>query len=122
MIVKKLRMLLPIKEDNTPALRQLKVGLLGASFETQNFGVAALLCGAVASICDSHPDARLFIVDYAKRPATYQVAYHKGSASVDLINIRSSKRFYLKNNIARLLATAALIRLLPSRGLRYRFY
>jgi polysaccharide pyruvyl transferase WcaK-like protein len=114
-------MLPPLKEDKKIPQRRLKVGLLGASFETQNFGVAALLCGAVASICDACPDARIFIVDYAKRPTTYQVAYHKGSARVDLINIRFSKRFYLKNNIGRLLATAALIRLLPSRGLRKRF-
>jgi polysaccharide pyruvyl transferase WcaK-like protein len=109
------------EEDQKISNQRFKVGLLGASFETQNFGVAALLCGAVASICDSFPKAHLFIVDYAKRPATYQVDFHKGSASIDLLNIRFSKRFYLKNNIARLLATACLIRLLPSRSLKFQF-
>jgi colanic acid/amylovoran biosynthesis protein len=113
-------MLPQIKEDNKISNQQLTVGLLGASFETQNFGVAALLCGAVAAICDTHPNAHLFIVDYAKRPARYQVVYHKGSASIDLLNIRFSKRFYLKNNIARLLSTALLIRLLPSLRLKAR--
>jgi polysaccharide pyruvyl transferase WcaK-like protein len=114
-------MLTPRKEDKKISNQQLTVGLLGASFETQNFGVAALLCGAVASICDTHPNAHLFIVDYAKRPAKYQVVFHKGSASIDLLNIRFSKRFYLKNNIARLLAAACLIRLLPSPRWKARF-
>ena len=100
--------------------RQLKVGLLGASFETKNLGIAALVCGSVASICHSYPNARIFLVDYAKEPATYRVMHPSGIAPVELINIRFSKRFYLRNNIALLVAKALFLRLLPSRKWRAR--
>jgi colanic acid/amylovoran biosynthesis protein len=97
---------------------QLTVGLLGASFGTNNLGVAALACGTVASICHSSPDACTFLVDYAKEPAAYQVVHPGGVSRVELINVRFSKRFYLRNNIARLLVTAFVLRLLPLRRWR----
>jgi colanic acid/amylovoran biosynthesis protein len=100
--------------------RQVTVGLLGASFETNNLGVAALACGAVASVSHSNPNARIFLCDYAKEPATYEVVHPGGIATVELINIRFSKRFYLQNNIARLLVTVVCLRLLPSRKWRTR--
>lgn len=93
----------------------LTVGLLGASLGTVNLGVAALACGAVASICHSYPEARIYLIDYADEPSTYQVKHPKGVATVELINIRFSKRFYLRNNIAYLLFLAIFIRLLPVR-------
>lgn len=100
--------------------RLLTVGLLGASFETKNLGVAALTCGAVASVFHSYPGARLFLVDYSVEPATYNVMHPGGVATVELINIRFSKRFYLRNNIAYLLFLAFCLRLLPSRKWRTR--
>lgn len=90
------------------------VGLLGASFGTKNLGVAALTCGTVASVFHSYPNACLFFIDYAKEPATYQVRHPGGVATVELINLRFSKRFYLRNNIAYLLFLAICLRLLPS--------
>lgn len=93
--------------------RPLTVGLLGASFGTKNLGIAALTCGTVASVFHSYPNARLLLVDYAVEPATYQVSHPGGVATVELINIRFSKRFYLQNNIAYLLFLALLLRLLP---------
>jgi len=101
---------------------QMTVGLLGASFATRNSGVAALACGTVASILHSHPSARLILLDYAKEPATYEVAHPGGVATVELINIRFSKRFYLRNNIARLIVLALCLRLLPSCEWRRRLY
>jgi colanic acid/amylovoran biosynthesis protein len=95
------------------------VGILGASFETGNFGIAALTCGAVASICHSSPSARIFFVDYAKQPTTYRITHRDGDAIVQLVNVRFSKRFYLPNNIARLVATAVCLRLLPFRWRRH---
>lgn len=98
----------------------MTVGLLGASFGTKNLGVAALTCGTVASVFHSYPNARLFLLDYAVEPASYQVTHPGGVASVELINIRFSKRFYLRNNIAYLLLLAVCLRLLPSRKWRSR--
>ena len=100
--------------------RPLTIGLLGASFETKNLGIAALTCGTVASVFHSYPNARLLLVDYAREPATYRVSHPGGVATVELINIRFSKRFYLRNNIAYLLFLAFFLRLLPSRTWRTR--
>ena len=99
---------------------RLTIGLLGASFGTNNLGVAALASGTVASVCHSYPDAQIFLIDYAKEPATYQVSVPGGVATVELVNIRFSKRFYLRNNIAYLLFLALCLRLLPSRKWRTR--
>lgn len=100
--------------------QRVTVGLLGASFDTNNLGVAALTCGTVASVFHSFPNARFFLVDYAIEPATYNVRHSGGVATVELINIRFSKRFYLRNNIAYLLFLALCLRLLPSRIWRSR--
>jgi len=107
---------------STKSGRPLTVGILGASFSTKNHGVAALTCGTVASVFHSYPNARVFLVDYATDPATYQVKHPGGVATVELINIRFSKRFYLRNNIAYLLCLALCLRLLPSRKWRVRLH
>jgi polysaccharide pyruvyl transferase WcaK-like protein len=100
--------------------RRITVGLLGASPGAENLGVAALACGAVSSIRNSLPTARIFLLDYAKEPAIYRVSVPSGVETVELINIRYSKRFFLSNNIAYLLVLAFCIRLLPSRKWRTR--
>lgn len=80
--------------------------------------MAALTCGTMASVFHSHPDARVFLVDYAAEPAIYQVKHPGGVATVELVNIRFSKRFYHRNNIAYLLCLALCLRLVPSRKRR----
>lgn len=102
--------------------RRLTVGLLGASFGTNNLGVAALTCGTIASVYHSYPDANLFLLDYGKEPAVYRVQHPGGAANVDFVNIRFSKRFYLKNNIAFLLFLAFCLKIVPSRKLRGRLF
>jgi len=94
---------------------KLVIGLLGASFGTKNLGVSALACGTVASVFNSYPNARLFLLDYGKESSSYQVKHPHGVATIELINIRFSKHFYLCNNIAYLLFLTICIKLLPLR-------
>ena len=101
-------------EDLEASGRRLTVGLIGASFVTKNLGVAALACGTAASVFHSYPNARLFLIDYSIEPATYKVKHPGGIAMVELVNIRFSKQFYLRNNIAYLLILALCIKILPS--------
>lgn len=101
-------------------VQKMRVGILGASFETNNFGVAALACGAVSAIIRSMPDAQLFIMDYASKGRTYRVRHSNGIVSVELLAIRFSKYFYRPNNIARLLVEALCYRLLPIKRFRKR--
>lgn len=78
-------------------------------------GVSALASGTITSARNSFPDADVFLLDYSREPASYQVQGPKGVMTVELVNIRFSKKFYLRNNIARLLATAIVARVLPER-------
>jgi colanic acid/amylovoran biosynthesis protein len=92
--------------------------LLGAGFSTPNMGVWALASGAIASALHSFPDAKIYLLDYDKEPARYAVKHPNGTTDVELINIRFSKKLFLQNNIARLILTALILRLVPSRRLR----
>lgn len=98
----------------------MRIALLGASFDTDNLGVAALACGTVSSICCSHPDAQISLIDYAKNPSTYGVLHARGVVFVDLVNIRFSWRLYLRNNIALLILAALFLKAIPSRKWRLR--
>jgi hypothetical protein len=57
------------------------------------------------------------LLDYAKKLLVYSLKLVGRVASVPLVNMRFSKRFYLLNNIA-LLLVAAMLKLAPSRKLR----
>ena len=94
--------------------------ILGASFETANLGVGALAASAVSSVLQAIPGARVRLLDYGKKPLSYQVKHAAGTSLVELINLRFSWRIYLPNNVARLLATAIFLRCIPSRRLRQR--
>lgn len=102
------------------AKRRPVIGLLGASFGTGNHGVAALACGTAASVFHAYPNARFFLLDYGKEPAIHKVRHPGGTSTVELVNIRFSKKLLLRNNIAGLLFLAFLLRFLPSHGLRNR--
>lgn len=91
----------------------MKVLLLGASFTTNNMGVGALAAGSIKSILSSHPDAEVVLLDYGREAAWYPLEIGGRTITVRLANLRFSKKFYLKNNIAWLLAMALLARLLP---------
>lgn len=92
--------------------------LLGAGFSTPNAGVWALASGAVSLALQRHPGARIHLLDYEKEPARYTVKYPGGATEAVLINIRFSKNFGLKNNIARLILIAFFYRLIPIRAFR----
>jgi polysaccharide pyruvyl transferase WcaK-like protein len=95
-----------------------KIMFLGAGFTTNNMGVWALASGTVASALHAFPDAEIFFFDYHSAPQRYEVIHPSGTARIDLINIRFSKKVWMPNNIARLILTAALVRLLPFKFFR----
>jgi colanic acid/amylovoran biosynthesis protein len=94
------------------------VCLLGASLNTGNMGVSALASGTVTAALSCFPGGRVFLLDYGRKPESYTVQTPTGPTTVDLVNIRFSKKFWLPNNIARLLATAVCLRLVPQRWRR----
>lgn len=98
----------------------MKVLILGAAFSTRNMGVGALTASAIKCVKHAFPDAEIDILDYGKRKETYNYRLNGANALVGLVNLRFSKRVFLENNVARLVATALFLKLIPSRKLRER--
>jgi polysaccharide pyruvyl transferase WcaK-like protein len=96
--------------------KTLKVCLLGASFDVGN-GVRALTLGTIQCILHSNPEAQISLLDYAKEGREVNLPWGGRMVAVRVINLRFSKKFYLANNVARLIATSLLLRLVPS-GIR----
>ena len=109
-----------IAEPSLSQKPRLQVCLLGLALEGGNRGVGALASGTISALMQTFPGARVCLLDYGKKPVNYEVRCHEGCVNVELINLRFSKKFYLRNNIARLLLTALLLRLIPVSSLRTR--
>jgi polysaccharide pyruvyl transferase WcaK-like protein len=93
--------------------RPLKVCLLGGSFRIGN-SVGALTAGTIECILHGNPDAEVSLLEYGTVGGGVELACHGRMAAVRIVNIRFSKRFYLRNNIARLVATSLLLKLTPA--------
>ena len=93
--------------------KPLKVCLLGASFHVGN-GVAALTAGTIECILHSNPHAEVSLLDYSKEGGEVHFASRGNMVAIRLVNIRFSKKFYLRNNVARLIATALLLKFVRS--------
>ncbi|MBI5584171.1 MAG: polysaccharide pyruvyl transferase family protein [Deltaproteobacteria bacterium] len=93
------------------------VMILGATFGTDNLGVSALTAGAVEAVRQTFPAAEILLLDYGISPERY-VLGEDPPVAISLVALRFSKKFYLKNNVARLLATALALRLIPFRSWR----
>jgi colanic acid/amylovoran biosynthesis protein len=98
--------------------RNKKVCLLGAAFETNNMGVGALAAGAIKIILNAYPRADIILLDYGRESINYDFPIGGISIPIKLINMRFSKKLYLKNNIAMLLFLAALLKTIPFKSIR----
>ena len=99
----------------------MKICLLGATFSTSNMGVGALTAGTIKAILHQFPDPDISLLDYGKESVTYAFGAGNRSISIRLVNLRFSKKFYLKNNIALLLFFSFLLKLIPFKQMRNKF-
>lgn len=104
------------------AIEKRKILLLGAGFTTKNMGVWALASGAIKCALHTNKNAEIFLLDYYNKSEIYKIKNEGSIFIVKLLNIRFSKKIWLPNNIARLLLTAALIRLIPNQLIRKKLY
>jgi colanic acid/amylovoran biosynthesis protein len=95
--------------EETPA----NILLLGTNFSAENKGLGALASGTLTSVLRAFPKSQICVLDYGKEPLTYAARRGERTVSVPLINLRFSKKLFLKNNIARLLLMAWGLKLLP---------
>ncbi|HEY2822490.1 MAG TPA: polysaccharide pyruvyl transferase family protein [Candidatus Acidoferrum sp.] len=98
----------------------VKVALLGVTFDSPNLGVGALLGGCIAAILSNYPNAQISVLDYGYDPFQRQVRFNDRDVAVDFVNLRFSKRLFLPNNIAWLIALSIFLRLIPVKSLRER--
>ena len=91
----------------------VKVCILGASFRCGG-SIGALTGGIIRSIMSWSPDADITLLDYGDEEDKVLHLNEGRPVSIRIANIRFSKKFYLKNNIALLLLKALLLRVLPA--------
>jgi colanic acid/amylovoran biosynthesis protein len=99
-------------ETALPELAPVKVCLLGVTFDSPNLGVGALLYGAVGGILNCYPNAVISVLDYGRQRFRRTLVLHGRTTSIEFVNMRFSKKFYLRNNIAFLILMAVLNRYL----------
>lgn len=95
-----------------------KVCLLGASFNTNNMGVRAITAGIIKSILHQFPNADIILLDYGTDNEAKNIKLKDRTYQCRVVNMRFSKRFYLKNNIAFLILLSLSLRVIPVRAIR----
>jgi len=100
----------------------MKILLLGATFSTRNMGVGALTAGAIQAALQHYPRAEIYLLDYGKESARYELPMNGRTVTVNLVNMRFSWKFYLKNNIALLILLSWILRLVPFQKLREKIF
>jgi colanic acid/amylovoran biosynthesis protein len=101
--------------------KPIKVGVLGATFETGNMGLGALAAGTVQCIRYEYPNADVFLMDYLQEETARQVRIDGRYLTVPLLNMRFSKKIFLPNNIALLIFLTLVSKLIPSQNLKRKF-
>lgn len=89
------------------------VMLMGATFGTGNMGVSALTAGTIEAAVKTWPDAQIILLDYGEKAISSCYSSAAGPVTVNVLNIRFSKKLYLINNIAVLIVLAAFTKILP---------
>ncbi|MGC8494224.1 MAG: polysaccharide pyruvyl transferase family protein [Syntrophobacteraceae bacterium] len=95
--------------------RPLSICLIGASFQTGNLGVSALASGAIRALLHADPSSRVFFLDYELKAISRDEQCEGEQVRIELVNIRFNKNVLLANNIARLIISGLLMRLIRSR-------
>jgi O-antigen/teichoic acid export membrane protein/polysaccharide pyruvyl transferase WcaK-like protein len=97
--------------------------LLGATLETGNMGVNALLVSTVKCILHFHPDAKISLLEGVPNPGPNTIPLHDGrEITLGRVGVRRNKNLLAKNHLLRLLLTAFAIHLIPLKSARSRLY
>ncbi len=106
---------------NTESGGPVTLSLLGVTRKTDNYGVRVLLSSAIDLLSSVHPGAEIILLDYGRESQSWREQTPAGERTVRLVNLRFSWRFFLPNNIFRLLFIVLLSRALPE-AIRHRLW
>jgi colanic acid/amylovoran biosynthesis protein len=87
--------------------------VMGASLDTGNLGVSALMAGTVKGLRSVHPGAPICLLEWTASPMRDRLHLSDGEVRFGCLGIRRNKAVWRRHHILRLLAAAAFIRLLP---------
>ena len=88
------------------------VNLLGLTY-TNNYGVRVLLSGVVECLSHAYENLEIRILDYGREATILNEPTINGKIAIKLINLRFSWKFFLRNNVFRLIVATAIVRLIP---------
>ena len=98
----------------------VKVALMGVTFDSPNLGVGALLGGSISAILSNYPNAQISVLDYGYDPFRRNIRFNDRDVAIEFVNLRFSKKLFLPNNVAYLIALAILMRIIPLKSFRER--
>jgi colanic acid/amylovoran biosynthesis protein len=108
--------------SNVQTRKNRRVALLGATRNTDNYGVRVLLTSAVEALSALEPTADIILLDYGRRSEAWDEHTSIGERAVRLVNLRFSWKLHLANNIFRLLFLAVVLHIIPGKGWKQRVY
>jgi polysaccharide pyruvyl transferase WcaK-like protein len=101
--------------DNKTTVR---VGLLGASFDTGNLGVNALAESSIKCILHRWPDATVHLLASGRTCKQYTLEIDNQTIQVENLPIRFCKNIFMRNHFTVLFATAILLKIVRFRKAR----
>lgn len=99
--------------DDSSAEAHPQICLLGADYLNSNLGIRALVTGAMTAIFAQYPRAEVKILEYGTASQQFTFELPQGRVSAGMLNMRFSKRPWVQNHIARLIATSVVLSVLP---------
>ena len=98
--------------------KQIKICLLGASFDTCNMGVSALAAASIKCILNRWPEAEVVLLGSSQFVGEHCLKVMDKEFMVQRVPVRFCKNIFLPNHFFVLALYAFLLRLLPFRPLR----
>jgi len=107
-----------MSERLTGKNKAMKVGLLGASFDTGNLGVSALAESSIKVILNRWPDAEIILLGSGYEPGQHQLSIMGRDISVKTLPIRFSKNIFLPYHFLWFTLYSSLAKVLPKSRLK----
>jgi len=91
----------------------MRIGLLGASFDTGNMGVSALAESSIKCIIHRWPDAEILLIAGSREAGEHRLRINDRDILVKKLPIRISKNIFLPNHFLVFLFYAILLKVIP---------
>jgi len=100
-------------ESSCAQHKPIRIGLLGASFDTGNLGVSALAESTIKCILYRWPNAQIVLIASSREAGKYKLRLNNRDVLVNKLPIRISKNVFLSNHFLVFLFYAILLKVVP---------